>query len=145
MLPGFLAVKVPSLLQYCERNTSLKNQSFEEFTFVPVSLMSRKISDIVGCFICEIWVCCWKRMDLQFGLVQSLSCLTLCWLRGLQHSRLPCPPPTPEAYSWILSNLVWTLAPSSIWVNSRWDILLHVISVPSAEYLGSHICQKIRT
>ena len=48
MLPGFLAVKVPSLLQYCERNTSLKNQSFEEFTFVPVSLMSRKISDIVG-------------------------------------------------------------------------------------------------
>ena len=33
-------------------------------------------------------------------------CLTL-WLHGLQHSRLPCPSPTPKAYS--------NLCPSSQW------------------------------
>lgn len=42
MLPGILTGRIPSLLQYCERNTSLKDQSFEECTFVPVSLMSGK-------------------------------------------------------------------------------------------------------
>lgn len=39
---------VPSLLHYCERNTSLKNQSFEEFTFVPISLISGKYQTLWG-------------------------------------------------------------------------------------------------
>ena len=35
--------------------------------------------------------------SVQFSLVAQ-SCLTL-WPHGLQHTRLPCPSPTPEAYS----------------------------------------------
>ena len=37
--------------------------------------------------------------DVQFSTVQSLSCVWLFVTLGLQHSRLPCPSPTPGAYS----------------------------------------------
>ena len=35
---------------------------------------------------------------LQLSSVTQL-CVTLCWSHGLQHARLPCPSPTPWAYS----------------------------------------------
>ena len=36
---------------------------------------------------------------IQFGSVQSLSHVDSLWPHGLQHARLPCPSPTPRAYS----------------------------------------------
>ena len=43
----------------------------------------------------------------QFSSVQSLSCLSHCQPRGLQHARLPCLSPTPGVYS--------NSSPSSRW------------------------------
>ena len=37
--------------------------------------------------------------DVQFSTVQSLSCVWLFVSLRLQHSRLPCPSPTPGVYS----------------------------------------------
>ena len=34
-----------------------------------------------------------------FCSVQLLSCVDSLWLHGMQHARLPCPSPTPRAYS----------------------------------------------
>ena len=36
---------------------------------------------------------------VQFSSVQSLIMYDFLWLHGLQYSRLPCPSPTPGAYS----------------------------------------------
>ena len=36
---------------------------------------------------------------IQFSLVQSLSHVQIFVTHGLQHARLPCPSPTPRAYS----------------------------------------------
>ena len=44
--------------------------------------------------------------SIQFSSVTQ-SCLTLCDPHGLQHTRLPCPSPTPEA--------CWNLCPSNQW------------------------------
>ena len=40
-----------------------------------------------------------NQVEVQFSSVQSLSCVRLFVIHGLQHSRLPCPSPTPRAYS----------------------------------------------
>ena len=40
-----------------------------------------------------------QKKSEQFSSVQSLSCVWLFAPHGLQHARLPCPSPTPEACS----------------------------------------------
>ena len=47
----------------------------------------------------------WNQISVEFSSVAQ-SCLTL-WPHELQHARLPCPSPTPKAYS--------NLCPSSQW------------------------------
>ena len=42
---------------------------------------------------------CSTVYNSQFSSVQSLSHVDYLWPHGLQHTRLPCPSPTPRAYS----------------------------------------------
>ena len=53
-------------------------------------IMCASLREAVGwCFQCAF----------QSSSVQSLSHVLFLWLHGLQHSRLPCPSPTPGVYS----------------------------------------------
>ena len=62
------------------------------------------------------------------GLVQLLSRVWLFVTHGLQHTRLPCPSPTPGACS--------NLCPSSWWCHPT--ISSSVISCPPAFHLSQH-------
>ena len=62
-------------------------------------------------------------LTLQFSSVQLLSCLSL-WPHGLQHARLPCPSPTPGAYSnscplsqWCYSTISSSVLPFSSYLH----------------------------
>ena len=61
---------------------------------------------------------------VQISLVTQ-SCLTLYWPHGLQHARLPCPSPTPRAYS--------NSCPSSQWCHPAISFSV----VPSSSHLQS--------
>ena len=63
-------------------------------------------------------------LTFQFSSVQLLSCLSL-WPHGLQHARLPCPSPTPGAYSnscplsqWCYSTISSSVVPFSFHLQS---------------------------
>ena len=60
-----------------------------------------------------------NQVEVQFSSVQSLSCVRLFVIHGLQHSRLPCPSPTPRAYS-------------NSCASSHWCHPSHALSSPSA-------------
>ena len=50
----------------------------------------------------HFWECIWQifpRIDQMLCSVQLLSCVWLFATHGLQHTRLPCPSPTPRACS----------------------------------------------
>ena len=55
--------------------------------------------------------------------VQSLSCVRLFWPQGLQHTRLPCPSPTPGAYP--------NACPSSQWCRPTISSCFPLLSLPS--------------
>ena len=59
-----------------------------------------QVSCIAGRFL-TIWATreIQSHKLVQFSSVQSLSCVWLFVTHGLQHTRLPCPSPPPEAYS----------------------------------------------
>ena len=63
-----------------------------------------QVSDISGRFF-TIWAI--KEAHFKFSSVQLLSCVCLFATPWLQHTRLPCPSPTPGAY--------WNSCPLSRW------------------------------
>ena len=79
---------------------------------------------------CGKWFLCCLASGIQFSSISSVaqSCPTLCNPHGLQHTRLPCPSPTPRACSnsFLLS---WWCHPTSS---------SSVTSFPSAFILSQH-------
>ena len=61
------------------------------FLFVPLT----------PCFQMTYLQVCWFFCLIKYSvvIVQSLSCVDSLWPHGLQHARIPCPSPTPRAYS----------------------------------------------
>jgi len=72
--------------------TSWATRGFNQYAGVKGTLLKKDHSQTLSIKLVEPW---W--ISVQFISVYQ-SCLTL-WPHELQHARLPCPSPTPEAYS----------------------------------------------
>ena len=81
----------------------------------------------------------------MFSSVGQL-CLTL-WPHGLQHARLPCPSPTPRAYSNSCPLSLWchpTISSSALPFSSCLQPLQAPGSFPVSQFFTSGVAQNIR-
>ena len=72
--------------------------------------------------------------------VHSLSCVHYLWPRGLQHARVPCPSPTPRAYSNSCASSQWcqpTISSSVIPFSSCLQSFSSSGSFPVSQFFAS--------
>ena len=86
-----------------------------------------------------------NKSNLQFSSVQSLSHVQLFRPHGLQHARLPCPSPTPGAYSNSCPSSWWchpTISFSVVPFSSHLQSFPASGSFPRSQFFASGKLQK---
>ena len=87
------------------------------------------------------------HVSVQFSSIAQ-SCLTLCNPHGLQHVRLPCPSPSPRAYSNSCPLSWWchpTISSSVVPFSSRLQSCPALGSFPMSQFIASGGQSKVLT
>ena len=85
----------------------------------------------------------WLPLTVQFSAVQSLSRVQLFATAWPQHARLPCPSPTPGAYSTSCPSRTWSVRPSNHLILCR-PLLLPPSIFPRIRIFSNESVLRIR-